>query len=346
MIAANAFSLAARGLREHLAESLPLVAGRILIGHPSEGAATAQGDAGNQYLNVFFYRAEYSGYPADATSQDPIYVRLFCLLTALGNAETDGNGEGNVSAGENDLRLIGGAMHALHRRPTLLLSDEGRPVAQLQIVPSPLNTDDINSLFSTQTDTSYRLSVAYELALVPVPFAEARARDRRVGGVGAAARGELSWEDVPDSGFAVRVSGPRGPRLVVDESRAGWTPKLCIVGGEGDIRFTDSFTVGSIPPEVTVIPVGATGESVALIWEAWDNVDGWQFAPAPAVPDVTVRRSRLDPDDDLASLVETVTFPLTAAGQVTLYAQRTWVRPDGGEVVLRSNPLLFTVYAD
>src|SRR5205814_1645176 len=97
-------------------------------------------------LNLFFYRVEYDGYPADGTSEDPFYVRAYCLLTAfcLHGIETNG-----LSAGEKDLRLIGGAMHWLHANPFIHVRDvNAAEVAVLQVVLSPLTVDAINHIWA------------------------------------------------------------------------------------------------------------------------------------------------------------------------------------------------------
>ena len=175
----NAISQAARTLRTQLSSSLPLVEGNILIGHPELAAKAADKQNAPHLINLFFFQLEHSGYPADAAKVDPVYVRAHCLVSAFGKNETANNS--TISAGENDLRLIGGVLAALHEKPLLEISDTtGNVKAMLQIVPEPLSLETINNLWSTQVDVSYRPSVIYELALVPVPFESRTERSPRV----------------------------------------------------------------------------------------------------------------------------------------------------------------------
>src|SRR6185503_12269288 len=166
----SSLSIAARALRTHVADAVGLPESQILIGHPSLASKDVGDETNKQFLNLFFYRVEHGAYRADGTADDPSYLRFYCLVTALGTKETVGGG--TVSAGENDLRLVGGVMQGLHENPILMLQDDAaQDVAQLQVVLHALSLDDLNHIWSTQGDTPYRLSVGYELALLPLPLA-------------------------------------------------------------------------------------------------------------------------------------------------------------------------------
>jgi hypothetical protein len=164
----SGFSLAALALREALLKGLsvgqdgsPLGVNGLRIGAPAQatlGVATI--------LNLFFYRAETGAFPSDAGPNDPFYVRLFCLITAFGH----NTGTTGPSAGEIELQLIGKVMEFFHKNPTLLVTTADKPpapLASLQVVFTPLTLEAMNNLWSTQKETAYRLSVAYELSLVP-----------------------------------------------------------------------------------------------------------------------------------------------------------------------------------
>ena len=98
-------------------------------------------------------------------------------------------GNGATSAGENDLRLIGEVMRVLHEQPVVSLDGgTASKVASLEIVPHPLNLDNLNHIWSTQGDTAYRLSVAYEMALAPIPLAREAESSPKAGDFSA-----LSW---------------------------------------------------------------------------------------------------------------------------------------------------------
>lgn len=164
----TSLSLTARKLRDHLLEYPGLNQVNILIGNPSTAYKEAEGYAGEHYLNIFFYRITPAGYPVDGQSSDPFFVRLYCLITALGK---ESPGSNPVMAGENDLRLIGGVMDALHTNPVMLITDEEEaPIVQLEIVPHTLELEDLNHIWSTQGDIAYRPSVSYEIAVAPVPL--------------------------------------------------------------------------------------------------------------------------------------------------------------------------------
>src|SRR6185369_6232797 len=136
---------------------------QIVIGPPSAAAREQEGDSSKaqDLVNLFFYRVEYDGYPADATDRDPTYWRAHCLLTPFCLSDTAGNG---VSGGEKELRLIGGIMDTLHAQPFVRVRNEAsEEIAALQVVPSQLSVDDLNHVWATQGELPYRLSIGYEL---------------------------------------------------------------------------------------------------------------------------------------------------------------------------------------
>jgi hypothetical protein len=335
----SSLSIAARALRTHLADATALPEDRILIGHPSAAMKELDTDPTKQFLNLFFYRVEHGAHPADGASQDPFYLRFFCLITALGAKESV-NGS-TISAGENDLRLVGSVMQGLHENPVLVLQDEApADVAQMQILLHVLSLDDLNHIWSTQGDTPYRLSVGYELALLPLPLARPAARGPRIGSLGI---------DVhPD---ATRELAPQVPAVHVDVSRADWVPHICWLAAGDTLQYTMSFADGALPAHVQVITLGAPGVLLSLEWEMWQDPDAtapqWSGAAA-APPALVAQTERLDPaqtDPSFASLARDLGFPLAGRGQAVLYARREYTRPDGAVVALRSNPLLVSVHA-
>src|SRR5512143_3101699 len=138
----SALSVAARALRAYLAPGLDLELAQVSIGHPSAAAREQEANSSNakDLLNLFFYRVERDGYPADGRSDDPFYVRAHVLLTAFSVADPPPNGAG---AGEKDLRLVGGAMHLLHAQPSVPVRDaDDNVVARVQVVQTPFTLDD------------------------------------------------------------------------------------------------------------------------------------------------------------------------------------------------------------
>jgi uncharacterized protein DUF4255 len=137
---------------------------RVLVGSPAEAAKDFETE---HRINLFFYLVEPGGFGAFAPDETWL-VRLHCLVTAFGVAE------GPVASGENDLRLIGGVLRAFHENPILPAYDLDGLTVRMQVVFNPLTLDQINHVWSTQGDVTYRPSLAYEMALVPVPPKEPR----------------------------------------------------------------------------------------------------------------------------------------------------------------------------
>jgi len=315
---ATAISLAARALRTRLASSLSLVEGNIFIGLPSVATKGAEGQTGKQFLNVFIFRIEHGGYPTDATNSDPIYVRLHCLITAFGNDEQNGNN--SISAGENDLRLIGGVVAALHEHPTLMIDNPaGDTSAMLQVVPMPFTPENINNIWSTQLEASYRPSVAYELALAPAPFAARVDRSLRVAGTG------------------VEVE-------TITDRRDDWRPEIRFVSN-GELKTALVFPTATAPGTLEVAVAGETGATVALRWETWHPTDGWRVADPAQDKSITIDSVTLG-----GSSAHNVVLPRPVApatkGQSMLTAFRTWEKASGDTVVLHSNPLLVSFVED
>ncbi len=313
----TAISLAIRALRSRLAASLAMDERHIYIGNPAVAARLVEGQATHQSLNLFVFQVEHSGYPADSTSADPTFVRIQCLITALG-ADQQISGV-TVGAGENDLRLIGGMMATLHQHPVLSIveQDSDRELASLQVVPSPLTVETINNLWSTQVDTSYRLSAAYELALAPVPLAVPVERSSRV------ARAEAD------------------ARVVLDTHVGPWVPEIRLVV-DGTLIRTRSLSYSDLPAEIQVAVAGTPGQTVMLSWEVWDPAQGWHPSLAAAHP-VDVDSESLA--GSTAHAVPVPTLEPDLARQLMLVAHRTIERA-GRSVRLRSEPLLLAVFSE
>jgi hypothetical protein len=347
MAAPSAISVAARALRTHLSGAIGVPEGQILIGHPNQSVKDVEGEVNKQFLNLFFYRVDHGGMPSDGSAEDPLLLRLYCMITALGTKETIGSN--SVSAGENDLRLIGGVMKRLHERPTLqLLNDSAQQLAQLQVVLQPMSLDDINHVWSTQGDTPYRLSVGYELALLPLPLASFADRAPRVGSIGVTVQSGVGRMAVPGAGLGAPRLTPQVPAVFVDGSVPEWTPHLVWFAG-GTLQYSLLLPADALPPTLQVIPLGAPEAPVRLEWEIFNPAapqPNWTVVPAnPA--SVLVSSDTLNPAQTQpppASLVRSVDVPLTGRGQAVLHAVRDYTRPDGVTVQLRSNPLFIAAH--
>jgi hypothetical protein len=351
MAAPSAISVAARALRTHLSGAIGVPEGQILIGHPQQSVKDVEGEVNKQFLNLFFYRVDHGAVPVDGSAEDPLLLRLYCLITGLGTKETIGSS--SVSAGENDLRLIGGVMKRLHERPLLsLLNESAQELARLQVVLHPMSLDDLNHVWSTQGETPYRLSVGYELALVPLPLAQFGDRSPRVGSVGlsvqSAVQSGLDVASLPAAGLGTPRLTPQVPAIFVDGNAADWTPHLAFFAG-GTLQYSLALRSDALPLALMVIALGAPGAQVRLEWEIFDATapqPNWQVVPAnPA--NVPVSSDTLNPtqtEPPLPGLTRSVSLPINARGQAVLRAVRDYTRPDGVIVQLRSNPLFIAVH--
>lgn len=330
-MAPTSLSLAARALREYLADELDLDLTQVTIGHPGGTARDQDRDGGSgvDLLNLFFYRIERDAYPSDGPASDPFYVRAFCLLTAFCHPLAGANG---ASAGERDLQLIGGVMERLHARPRLRVRQDGTDVAELQVVMHALQLDDINHIWATQGDLPYRLSVSYEFALLPFPIGGAIDRSPRVGALGLSVGAHGAPDERGRSGSIV-------PARVVDTRAVDWAPVLRFVV-DGALLHALALPTGT--PRVTVVGAGRIGDAVQLTWERWDNVLGWR--PLDGRTPLVLATDRVADRLGAGVAATQVELPERAAGQLQLTAIRTIPGPDGASRVVRSGPLLISLH--
>jgi hypothetical protein len=309
---------------------------QVRIGSPAS-AAPGQGDNEHR-VNFFFYRFEPNAYAPDPGTGENWLLRLHCLVTTFGVEEDQ------ISAGENDLRLLGGVLQAFHERPILdPLAINGTTI-RTEVVFQPLGVDEINHIWATQgSDVAYRPSVAYEMALVPIPPHTPSPGGPLVGALGFEVRADEAGRRAAFGGKAVP---PPVTAREVDTRLEGWAPSICFVAG-GSCVESVSFAVGSpelaaFAPRVWV--AGIDGAAVRLRWEIWDAQAGWRSGGADV--DTTATGTRLDPDQAAGATTVAVTLPFDDhAGQSVLYAERTFNRAaDGAQVTVRSNPLLVNLF--
>ena len=310
----------------------------MFMGAPSQ----VPDDDDDHRVNLFFYRFEPSGFQSSAYPDDPWRVRIFCMITVFG-VSADG-----VTAGENELRMLGEILRLFRETPVT-----GEQVIQgqsirLQAVFSPATDEQVNQIWSTQGDTSYRPSVIYEMALAPIMPTDIRPEPPRVGAVGH----EATTYD-PFAAFSGTVQGPPVPRRSITVADPVWQPYVCWVH-EGQCAFTLSFDIET-PDFAAFTPLvwiaGDPGTARELVWEVWD-ASGWRSEGAP-VP-ATAYTQTLDPDDIPAPVP--ATFPVELAlpfeipvgetsAQGLVYAVRSVTLIEGNDPVeVRSNPLLLSLY--
>lgn len=306
---------------------------RVMMGSPAEAAKIDD----EHRINLFFYLVEPTGF-GDVGPNEIWRVRLQCLVTAFGIAE------GAISSGENDLRLLGGVLRTFHERPILPSFDLDGLGVRLQVVFIPLTLDQINHIWSTQGDVAYRPSVAYEMALAPIPPSELAPEGPLVGSIGVDVQKDLGFHPFGGNALAPVVQVRTVATVLPD-----WTPRICLVSG-GDCSEGLSFAIDD-PDLVTFTPkvwvTGLPGSPVTLRWESWEpGPDGW--TPLPDHVDTQATSIVLDPA--AAASATTVDAPMPfkdKPGQLVLYAVRNAKRfPDGLPIEVRSNPVLIGLYEE
>ncbi len=141
---------------------------RVTIGCPSDAAPSD----GEHTINLFFCRIEPAGFFTGGTPGDTWWVRLQCLVTGFGSSEE------KISAGENDLRLLGEVMRLFHENPVLpelTVGDETfRSMALMAVAEMPLFSESSWSvspffflmlliLFPTSSESTAQTSVSCSL---------------------------------------------------------------------------------------------------------------------------------------------------------------------------------------
>jgi hypothetical protein len=310
---------------------------QVRIGSPA-AASPATGDTAHR-VNLFFYRIEPNAFAPAPSPDETWFLRLHCLVTSFGVDEDQ------TSAGENDLRLLGGVLSAFHEQPILAPIVVDGTTVRTQVVFQPLGTEEINHIWITQGDVPYRPSVAYEMALTPVVPQHPSLGGPLVGAVGFEVRAD---EAARFAAFGGHAAPPPVIAREVDTRFEEWAPSICFVAA-GVCVESVAFKVGS--PELAAFTprvwiAGANNADVKLRWEIWDRTGGWRASGAPAV-DARATGPRLDPAQAGSATTTAIALPFNDhAGQAVLYAQRTFNRAaDGVPVTVRSNPLLVNLFA-
>ena len=303
----------------------------VLLGTPST-AAPADTDT-NHRLNLFFFRFEPSGFDGDLLPGETWLLRMHCLATPFCVDETP------TPAGENDLRVIGEVLRHFHESPVFDLAVDGESF-RIQVIFLTLGLDQLNQLWSTQGDTIYRPSALFEVSLAPVIPRTAAVPPPLTGALGLDVRATMDA-----SAAGIVANPPEVPALSPDTRQPEWAPALCLVD-IGSCRQSITLEVGS--PELAAFApqawvVGEIGALVSLRWESWEPATGW--VPQAASAPFAIGESAIDPDDPSGATLQATALPFNdRAGQLVLYAERTYFRPDGVSLTLRSNPVLVTLY--
>lgn len=305
-------------------------------------------DTGTEHLlNLFFYRFEPSGFESGARPVVPWNIRMFCMVTPFAIDEQDGAGS-TVSAGENDMRILGDVMRVFHENPILPVVNANGVGVRTRIVFMSTSDEQINQIWSTQGDEYYRPSAVYEMSLTPIVPRELMPEPAIVGEIGLEVRANGNRH----AAFGGIVAGPPVPAQNVDFGDPGWTPATALVW-KGDLFQTLSLDVdgadfAAFTPEVWL--AGDPAATVQLVWQAW-RTTGWESVGAPQ--NATPLGSFIDPDDiPVGAPGFPIVAPLpeapaasAASLQLMLFAERSFTLHAGGPTeVARSAPILITLY--
>lgn len=289
----------------------------ITVAHPQRASEIAKGTSATAHcLNLFAYRVSPSGFHADAGSDQTQFIRIHVLLTPF-PADLDN------AADDADMRILGHAIRVLQSHPVIPITSAplpgnaitepvNRKEYRLEAIMQAPTMEEINHIWTTQGgDLAYRLSAAYEFALVPIeplsPRTEAEPPDTLILDtlVGDAGRVD-GFIDLSADSRAIPLD--RG----VPPTQTDWLPVQMLVSND---TLTSSLTIDPAATEATVAVAGPQGASAALqvIWRLDDDSES-----AQQVQLIPIGASLLDAPDARASLALTV--PATAVA-ATIRAQ-------------------------
>jgi Pvc16 N-terminal domain len=248
----------------------------VSLDSPQKAAELAKGESA-AVLNIFVYRLSPSGFHAEAGSQDPLFIRAHLLLTCFPP------GTGNPDP-DTDLRVLGQAMAVLHSLPTIPVVLPGAApnasppedfrrrnpiIYQLQAIMQAPTMEEMNHIWTTQGgELAYRLSCAYELALIPVePLTRAPVTGRVLSGT--LDIGPSSVPMLDGSGISVP-----GPDVL--------TAPLFVQLFTSATGLTDTRKVAPNAADVEVALAGRTGGRAALT-VTWIRADGSVATQPPQV---------------------------------------------------------------
>ncbi len=268
VVPVSSLSIAIQGIADFLDTQLgPEVS--VSVDSPQVAAETAKSSNNAHILNLFVYRIAPSGFHPDLSPEDPLFLRLYALLTPFKGAQGD-------QADDPEHRILGNAIRVLSSNPVLPTILPGPGVAgagaddfrndpaalayRIQAVMQAPSMEELNHIWTTQGgELAYRLSAAYEFAVAPVepmnrkpapPETRAALLDVIPGPPVKAADGFIEFSDET-------IAIPLGD----SPPGVSWLPVVLAVEGDA---LTTRATVTAGDTDIDIAIAGLVGEQVAI----------------------------------------------------------------------------------
>ena len=321
-VQASSLSVAVQSIADYLAADFALrFPGdvHVLVDTPASASEKVKSST-KHYLNLFVYRVAPSGFHAGASSNDPFFVRINALITPFlaTDATTDDDSE---------LRLIGHAIRVLQSHPVIpatVLPGTGTVFAgdfrkdlpasrltnyRLQAVLQAPSVEELNHIWTTQGgDLPYRLSAAYEFALIPIEplsFVTPPVPTRTaIYDVAASMDGAGSGPVAPgENTVAIPLAGATHQ----DPPPTNWLPLMLFARGS---ELSNTLALPEDTNAATIAIAGPPGKQVA-VEIAWTKADGTTEVQAAQV--FTLTTHRIDSPDARETLALNSDWPGTQA---------------------------------
>lgn len=324
-------------LRRVLANDPDIPENTIVIGPPNLAFRQIEGGADNTYISLFLYRTEHSGYPADATCADQVFLRTYVLITAFCSYEL-------AVSGMNELEVMGSIIETLNKTPILKIEGEDKnTIAKLQIVPCNLSLDDMNHLWTTQGNVPYRLSVAYELSLLPIPIMPQEKLGPHVGEVVVRIGAQLESDHPTQEGIGRNLKDVPN-RIHIDTNNKYWTPHICLVTDNHNLTYYGR--VGAGKDSIKLIVLGKEDEKLDIQFEVYTRKNSIE---SEGEVEMVYERNKIiakastlysgSSSEDIGRLISDVKLPNdTDRRQVLIRVTREYKK-----TILTSNPVLLTI---
>lgn len=265
VVAVSSLSIVIQGIADFLDTQLgPEVS--VSVDSPQVAAETAKGSVNTHILNFFVYRIAPSGFHPDLSPEDPLFLRLYALLTPF-------KGTRDSQADDAEHRILGNAIRVLSSNPVLptilpgagvgaddFRNDPATLAYRIQAVMQAPSMEELNHIWTTQGgELAYRLSAAYEFSVAPVepmnrkpapPETRAALLDVTPAPPLKAADGFIEFSDE-----AIAIPLGDSPPGV------SWLPVVLAVEGDA---LTTRATVTAGDADIDIAIAGLVGEQVAI----------------------------------------------------------------------------------